>query len=240
MNSTDSAAIYRIWGSDFVVYGPVELPVLIQWIKDERVTADSWLFVEPGSWVRAAEVTELKLFFQNRAANSDSAASARSDLSAYGIKPGSLRRIKILADMEYVQLESLLQYMEVLPFNQFAHVVRKGEYGDAIYFVLEGELRALSIIDGKETTLAVIAPGDFFGEISVLDQGPRSADVVANIDSLLLKMSSAKTEHLLREAPALAAPFLYNLSRTVVGRVRKLTQKYEDSIHFSRVARSAA
>jgi len=35
---------YSIWAADNVVYGPVELPILIGWVKDERVLADTWVF----------------------------------------------------------------------------------------------------------------------------------------------------------------------------------------------------
>ena len=105
-----------------------------------------------------------------------------------------------------------------------------------MYLVLEGELRARVIVDKKETTLSTMTVGDFFGEISLLDEGPRSADVIANSDSRLLKISSAAFASLMREAPALAASFLYGLSKSIGARVRVLTQKYQDSIHFSRIA----
>ena len=102
--------------------------------------------------------------------------------------------------------------------------------------VTDAYLRARVIVDGKETTLSTIAAGDFFGEISLLDEGPRSADVLANTDSRLLKISAEAFEKVMREAPALAASFLYMLSKSIGARVRVLTQKYQDSIHFSRAA----
>jgi len=124
--------------------------------------------------------------------------------------------------------------MEVIHCRQFSSVVNKDSHGDAMYLVLEGELRAFTLVDGKESTLSTINTGEFFGEISLLDEGPRSANVVANQDSVLLKISSAAFQHLVNEAPALALPFLLALSRSVVARVRTLTKRYEDSIHFSR------
>ena len=223
---------YRVWGSDDIAYGPVDLPTLTTWISDGRVTADDWIFAGSREWLPAAQWPELKPLFQTNVA----APNVVSDAPP-SVKPGSLRRIKVFADMDQLQLESLLKYLEVVRFPPFAPVVKKGEHGDAIFFVLEGELRAFTMIDGKETTFSTMGVGESFGEISVLDHGPRSADVVANVSSTLLKISSARVEHLLREAPALAAPFLYALSRSIVKRLRGLTKKYEDSIHFSRTAR---
>ena len=138
--------------------------------------------------------------------------------------------------MEERQLDSFIQYMEVVSIQQFAEVFRRGQPSDAMYLVLEGELRARVLVDGKETTLSTMTACDFFGEISLLDHGPRSADVLANTDSRLLKISAAAFEKVMGEAPALAASFLYGLSKSIGARVRVLTQKYQDSIHFSRLA----
>jgi CRP-like cAMP-binding protein len=129
--------------------------------------------------------------------------------------------------------------MEVQRFKQFSTVVRKGEHGDAMYLILEGELRAFTVIRDKETTLTTMGVGDFFGEISLLDQGPRSASVAANVDSVLLRIPATSFDRLVREAPALATLFIYSLSRSIVSRVRILTRKYEDSILWSRTAGGA-
>ena len=242
METNDNTQQYRVWGADNVAYGPVELPTLVSWIRNERVTSDTWVFLELDStWLKATQVPELKMFFQPRssATSTEGKDDSQAERQRIGIKPGSLRRIKIFADMDEKQLESFLHYIEVVTFKQFAYVVRKGDHGDAMYLVLEGELRALTLVDGKESTLSTMTVGEFFGEISLLDHGPRSADVIANQNSVLLKISAGAFEHLTREAPALALPFLYGVSKSVVGRLRTLTKRYEDSIHFARTALSA-
>jgi len=232
----DETPQYRVWGLDSVAYGPVELPVLTNWVLDERVTADTWVFAEVSqTWLKAAQMPELTICFERRS-SAAGATPTGSIARPESLKAGTLRRIKILADMEEKQLESFVQFMEVVTVRQFAEVFRRGEHGDAMYLVLEGELRARVIVDKKETTLSTMRAGDFFGEISLLDEGPRSADVIANSDSRLLKVSSAAFARLMGEAPALAASFLYGLSKSIGARVRVLTQKYQDSIHFSRLA----
>jgi hypothetical protein len=229
----DNAAVqFRLWGFDNIAYGPVELPTLVTWVREGRVLPTSWVFRnDKAEWVRAAEMSELKLFFKTKPAPGSGGATA-----AGAITPGSLRRIKILADMEEPQLASLLQYLEVLKLLPNATVFRKGDHGDAMFMVLEGEVRARVLIDGRESTLSTMTPGECFGEIAVIDQGPRSADVLANVESVLLKISAAALKRLFQEAPALAAPFLLALSKTITGRVRNLTKRYEDSIHFARTA----
>lgn len=66
-------------------------------------------------------------------------------------------------------------------------IFSKGDPGTSMMSVLAGRVRASSVsADGKEVTLNVIGPGEFFGEIALLDGKPRSADATAAEDSVLL------------------------------------------------------
>jgi CRP-like cAMP-binding protein len=231
----DLSVSYRCWGADSIAYGPVELPGLVTWIKQGRVLANTWVFKEMDrTWKRASDLPELQVLFKSKTAPA-TAASA----DATSIQPGSLRRIKMLADVDERLLASLLSYVEVIRVAPFGTVVNKGDHGDALFMVLEGELRARTMVDGRESTLSTMGPGECFGELAVVDQGPRSADVVANQPSVLIKVSEAALKKMLAEAPALAAPLFFALARVIARRVRTLTKRYEDSIHFSRTAQSA-
>jgi hypothetical protein len=224
---------------DNVVYGPVELPVLVEWIKDERVTADTWVFCEnTGGWHKAAEVPELQMFFRKRAANQESDAGGQpfSPLGP-GVKPGTLRRVKILADMTEQQLGRFAQMMEVMNVKQWAEVVKQGSTGDAMYLLLDGEVRVRIMIGDKETIFATLSSGEFFGEMSLFDQGPRSADVIANKDTTLLRISAPNFQRLIGESPDLATPFLLGIGKTLSARIRADDKRYRDSIVWARAAR---
>ena len=232
---TNASVNYRAWGADNITYGPVELPALVTWIKQGKVTANTWVFKEKdGVWSRASDLTELKVLFKSKLP-----PSAAASAEALGIKPGSLRRIKMLADVDERLLASLLTYLEVVKVPHFGTVVNKGEHGDALFMVLEGEVRARVMIGGQETTLATMGVGECFGELAIVDQGPRSADVLANQPTVLIKVSEGALRKMFAEAPALAAPFMLALTRVIAQRVRVLTKRYEDSIHFSRTAGAA-
>lgn len=232
---TDTNAYYRFWGADNIAYGPVELPGLVTWIKQGKVRANTWVFREKDSkWSPASDLPELKILFKSKLPPTTATAA-----DALGIQPGSLRRIKMLAEVDERLLASLLSYLEVVKVPAFATVVNKGDHGDALLMVLEGEARARVMIDGKESTLATMGVGECFGELAIVDQGPRSADVIANQPTVLVKVSEAALKKMLAEAPALAAPFTLALARVIAQRVRVLTKRYEDSIHFSRTAVAA-
>lgn len=231
----DADVNYRVWGSDNIAYGPVELPELVNWLKQGRVTPESWVFrAMDGSWLRAADLPELKSLFKSKLP-----PSALASAEALGIQPGSLRRIKVLAEVDDQLLASLLHYLEVVSVPPFGTVVRQGDHGDSMFMVLEGEVRARVMVDGRETTLTTMGVGECFGELAIVDQGPRSADVIANEPSVLVKVSEGAIAKMFAEAPALAAPFMFGLTRMVAQRVRSLTKRYQDSIQFSRVGGGA-
>ncbi len=231
---TNESVSYLAWGVDTIAYGPVELPTLVDWIKQGRITGKSWVYKDADdTWARASDFPELKLMFKSKLPGP--AAGTTGSTSAQ-IQPGSLRRIKLLADVEERLLASLLPYLEVVKIPAFGVLVNKGDHGDALYMVLEGEVRARVVIDGRETTLTTMGAGECFGELAIVDHGPRSADVIANLPSVLIKVSDSALRKILAEAPALAAPFLLALTRVIAQRVRLLQKKYEDTIHWSRTA----
>jgi hypothetical protein len=226
---SNEAPLYYVWGIDRVVYGPVELPTLVNWIRDERVEKETWVFDQrAGSWLEAEGVTEVKGLFRSRGDKSGTDPGTEGK-----IKPGSLRRIKVLAELADDQLMSFARYLEVRPAAQYANIVTAGEEGDSMFMVLEGELRVRVQVNGKESILATLETGESFGELALLDEGRRSADVVANVPSTLLVISKSGLKKLFAEAPALAAPFLHALARATAARLRTTNKRVEDSIRLS-------
>ena len=238
MASRYTGADFIVWGTDQTAHGPLELPTLIAWVEDERVTADTWVFaLKRGAWQKAAQLPELHRLFESPA--SQTAARASRATSPRGFDPGALRRMKFLSNMTDEQLERFASFIEVEKFPQRTLIVRQGAPGDTMYFILEGELRVRLKVAGRETTLATLGPGDFCGDISLFDKGPRSADVVANRDSVLVKISSRAFDELAKEAPELATPLLRAIGRTLTARIRADNQRYSDSVRTARAGKRA-
>jgi CRP-like cAMP-binding protein len=95
------------------------------------------------------------------------------------------------------------------------------------------------MIEERETILTVMGVGECFGELAIVDQGPRSADVIANQASIVIKVSAAALKKIFAEAPALAAPLFFALNRVIAQRMRSLTKRYEDSIYLARTSGAA-
>src|SRR5207244_1459114 len=188
--STDAAFI--VWGIDQTAYGPVELPTLLAWVKDERITPDTWIFAgRDRSWQRASDLPELKTFFSGTGVR-----AAQSAETLRGIDLGALRQVKVLAGLSDLQLERFAQFIEVEKVPEGSVIVKQGDYDNTMYLILEGGLSVRMKVLDEETVLTNLAVGDFFGDISLFDHGPRSANVITNCNSLLVKMTAAAFQQL--------------------------------------------
>ncbi len=86
---------------------------------------------------------------------------------------------------------------------------REGEPGHDFYVIVDGE----ATVDRGGRLLRRIGPGDSFGELALLDRGPRSATVTAATDLRLLRLAELDFSALLDEVPALAHKLLAALAR---------------------------
>jgi CRP-like cAMP-binding protein len=97
-------------------------------------------------------------------------------------------------------------------------IARQGEIGTGFFIVVNGRVRVVR--DG--TTVAHLGPGEFFGELSVLDGGPRVAQVVTDEPTVCLAIASWDFERVLREEPGVALAVL----RVVAARLREVTSDH--------------
>lgn len=97
-------------------------------------------------------------------------------------------------------------------------IAREGEIGTGLFIVGEGRVRVMR--DGHP--IAHLGPGEFFGELSVLDGGPRNATVIADEPSTCLALATWDAERVLREQPGVALAVL----RVLVGRLREASSDH--------------
>jgi len=205
---------FMVWGTDQAAYGPVEIETLKQWVRDRRVTAESWIFAgKTGSWQRAKKLAELKAMFGTPGDTTWWSAPARID-------PQMLRRINILAGFTAAQLEIVARLVELERAEEGALLVSQGEPGDSLYLILEGELKVCLRVPGKNATVTLLKAGDFFGDVALLDHGDRSADVVATTNCLLARLSGAALDAISERAVEVATPLLQALDQALAERIR--------------------
>ncbi len=106
-------------------------------------------------------------------------------------------------------LATVAQEAEEVEYRPGAVIVRHGEIGTGFFVIVEGRVK---VVQGGKT-VARLGPGDFFGELSVLDQMPRNAQVVADEPTRCLALASWDFERVLLDHPALALAILRGLAR---------------------------
>jgi CRP-like cAMP-binding protein len=93
------------------------------------------------------------------------------------------------------------------------YVFREGELGTEMYIINEGKVEILNQVGDEEQVLAVLEKGDFFGEMSVLEDLPRAASARAATDVRLLQINGSTFDQLLRSNPEIAVRMMRKLSR---------------------------
>ena len=107
-----------------------------------------------------------------------------------------------------------------------AMIFSEGATGDKMYLILSGAVRISRQVPGMgEEALAVLKAGDYFGEMSLIDESPRSADARAHEDTELFVIRKEDLEDLLFVDRDLAYDLLWNFVRTLSGRLRETNDK---------------
>jgi cAMP-dependent protein kinase regulator len=109
-------------------------------------------------------------------------------------------RTPLLSDLEPNEFERVFELMNNKIVQEGEAVVTENESGDSLYIVARGQVKVTKMEDGKEKKLAVLGPGDFFGEIGYF-HGRREASVIAVKRSLLLEMTKPDLDDVVEEFP---------------------------------------
>jgi CRP-like cAMP-binding protein len=128
---------------------------------------------------------------------------------------GLLRSVSIFADLDAASVGALERLAELRDYPAGAVIVSQEDRGDALYVLVRGKAKVVLYGDsGREIILSIFkSPGDFFGEMSLLDDQPRSATVMADEPSRLLVLSRRDFQAHIEGHPRTALRVLQELSR---------------------------
>jgi CRP/FNR family transcriptional regulator, cyclic AMP receptor protein len=129
-----------------------------------------------------------------------------------------LSRVPLFSELEKKELEVVAAAGKMVEFEPSQRILRRGERGLGFLLVLEGKTE----VQKSGRSVAVIGPGGFFGEMTVIDDKPRSADVVAVVPTKCFGMASWSFFPVLRSHPSVAIGIIKEL-------VRRLRQADEDT-----------
>ncbi len=124
--------------------------------------------------------------------------------------------ISIFSGLSNQELESVARRCRWRRFVREEQIVHAEDETDEVYFVVEGTVRAeVYSGSGRAVTFRDLGPGEVFGELSAIDQKPRSANVVALSDVTIAAVSANEFWQLIREYPAIAEATLRRLAALV-------------------------
>lgn len=171
----------------------------------------------------------LKTFFQESAASPKSPMSQEEVSRSKNISIELDRKIQLLQDrgLSAKELRLLAAFSKEELYNREDLIFREGDAGDKLYIILDGKVRITKHIPGAgEEALAILEKGDFFGEMALIDNEPRSADAKAHTNgTTVLTISRQALNEILSVDIESAHQFLSILCRILTQRLREINLK---------------
>jgi len=135
------------------------------------------------------------------------------------------RKFPLFADLEDRELSQIAAVAKTRRYAKDDVIFHADESGDVFCLIREGQVKVTMISpEGKEIILSLLGPGDFFGEIALLDDEPRSASVAAVEPTHLLRLDQAPFYELIADRPEVAIGLIRVLTGHLRARVRDVTE----------------
>jgi CRP/FNR family transcriptional regulator, cyclic AMP receptor protein len=122
-----------------------------------------------------------------------------------------LRGVALFRELDEQALQAIVDQVRELQFPAGQYVVREGDVGTGCYLIVSGQVRVVH--HGKE--VAVRGPGEYFGELAVLDRSTRSAHVITTEPTMCLALASWEVDKVLELHPRVAVALLREMARRV-------------------------
>jgi len=142
----------------------------------------------------------------------------------------ALLQMPLFAEFNEGEIDAFLDLVVPLSVEEGKVLVQQDQPGGCMYIIVDGAVRVVHRAEGREFHLATLTRGDFFGEIALVDQGPRSADVIAIEPCTVLALEQSVIRALAGVYPSAAFKLLVAVGRVLIERMRQGNKKYVDSL----------
>ena len=165
-----------------------------------------------------------------------------------------LRRVPLFASLSETQFDTLSAGSTRRSYPRSRTIVSEGEPSQSLYIMLAGRAKVQrSDSEGKEVILAMIGPGEFFGEMSLIDDAPRSASVITVEPCDFISIQKDSFKSMLATSPDMAMQIMRGLVRRlreadkkietlalldVYGRVARVLLDFSETVDGERVVKS--
>jgi len=150
----------------------------------------------------------------------------------------TLAAVPLFANIPQLELVKLAAMARQESYAKNAEIMAEGDRSSGLYILLSGKVKVvLRSEEGKEIILAILNPTEFFGEMALLDEAPRSADIVAMASTTVLVIAKQEFKAWLQRQPEMA----FVIIKTLAQRLREADRKIGDLALmdvYGRVARA--
>ncbi len=131
-----------------------------------------------------------------------------------------LRSVDILSSLQLFELKMLAGYLSDFTVHAGDVICRQGDPGEELFIIESGEMGVIiKITDGTEKEIVSLKSGDFFGEMSIFDNSPRSATCRAKTDSTLLRLAKEDFLKLMEQSPDTTITIMKNMLNITSDRI---------------------
>jgi serine phosphatase RsbU (regulator of sigma subunit) len=143
-----------------------------------------------------------------------------------------LGKVPIFKGLSKSRLEKVLPLLEEEIFPAETYIIKEGTVGDSMYIITEGSVRVLKSVNfAEEMIINHLYSDTYFGELALIDNLPRSASIVTNEKTIILRLRKKLLDHLLINDPDIARIFYKNCLMDTFSRYRKITTDFTTSKH---------
>ncbi|HEY8206330.1 MAG TPA: cyclic nucleotide-binding domain-containing protein [Myxococcaceae bacterium] len=137
-----------------------------------------------------------------------------------------LKKVPLFEGLTNTQLQKIAGIATERKFEGSTSIFKEGDVGQEMYVILDGKVRISKQIPGAgEEALAILERGQYFGEMAVIEDSPRSADAIAHIPCGLWVIGREQLDQLMFTDKDLAYVLLWTFVRTMSERLRETNEK---------------
>jgi len=144
------------------------------------------------------------------------------------------KKLQLFSELDNAAIRELTLLAEERLFHKGDTIFEESTAGQSIMVIVSGEVRITqrARVSGEET-LTVLKPGDFFGEMALLDELPRSATAIAHSDTFMLEISREKFLRFIEKDTVSGVKILFTLARILSFRLREADVKIKAFVNLS-------
>ena len=152
-----------------------------------------------------------------------------------------LKKVTILKDFKNAEFTQFSKFLSKIMYKNNTVLFKQGDKGTELYIVHKGSVAmSINTVSGDEKELARFGTGDFFGEMSIIDNAPRSATCRVRAGTELLRMKKDAFFRIMKTFPKIAIKVMYKMLNTTANRLNTTSRFIAEMVRWGNDASKRA